>query len=264
MSKKMKLKSYLEVIYKEFNQAHYIETDPIRYPHQFRSYEDQELAAWLASIFSYGNIASIFKVLDQLFDFLGPSPARNLKQISQQKIKSFSQSTYYRFYRSQDIEQLLLVAQEVLQDYASLRDFYQDEASGIYSKDLKSFQDNWLKRFPNVTYGVRYMFPDPDLGASKRLHMLMRWIVRKDRIDLGLWNFIKPNDLIAPIDTHLLDISKKLELTKLKTSSKQTALQVTQSLRDLHPDDPIRYDFGLCRVGILRLKNEFLSSQVAR
>jgi len=101
---------------------------------------------------------------------------------------------------------------------------------------------------------VKLFFPRPSGGsACKRLNLFLRWMVRKnDGIDLGLWRSVKPSELIIPLDTHVGRIAYAIGLTDSRQQTWKTALEVTASLSKLDPEDPVKYDFSLCRLGILK------------
>ena len=100
--------------------------------------------------------------------------------------------------------------------------------------------------------GVRFFFPSPSEGsACKRLNLYLRWMVRpEDGIDCGVWTRVKPRQLVIPLDTHIARISTYIGLTDMRNPGWKMALDITHSLQRLHPDDPVRYDFALCHLGI--------------
>jgi uncharacterized protein (TIGR02757 family) len=89
-----------------------------------------------------------------------------------------------------------------------------------------------------------------DGSACKRWLMLLRWMVRREGVDLGLWTHLDPAELIIPVDTHVLRIARMVGLTSRKTADWRTALDVTTALRTLDPRDPVRFDFALAHLGI--------------
>ena len=99
------------------------------------------------------------------------------------------------------------------------------------------------------------MFPLPELGsACKRMNLFLRWMVRKDELDFGLWNEISPSKLVIPVDTHIAKISKTLKLTTYKNVSWKMAEQITENLKKFDPSDPLKYDFALCHIGMRKLE----------
>ncbi len=98
------------------------------------------------------------------------------------------------------------------------------------------------------------MFPLPEKGsACKRINLFLRWMVRKDELDFGFWDFISPSKLIIPVDTHIARIAISLKLTTRKNVSWQMAEEITSNLGKFDPVDPVKYDFALCHIGIRKL-----------
>lgn len=102
------------------------------------------------------------------------------------------------------------------------------------------------------------MFPLPEKGsACKRMNLFLRWMVRKDELDFGLWTClsgrqdeIPTSKLIIPVDTHIARICKQLKLTKKKNVSWKMAEEITNNLKKFDPNDPVKYDFALCHIGM--------------
>ena len=100
--------------------------------------------------------------------------------------------------------------------------------------------------------GVCYFFPRPSAGsACKRLNLFMRWMVRTDQIDLGVWTNVRPSRLIVPLDTHVIRVGRCLRLTRYISPGWKMAAEITASLRAIDPADPVRYDFSLCHLGMM-------------
>jgi uncharacterized protein (TIGR02757 family) len=107
-------------------------------------------------------------------------------------------------------------------------------------------------RFTRGHPGVCYFFPKPSAGSGcKRLNLFMRWMVRTDALDLGVWRHVSPAQLIVPLDTHVIRVGRCLGLTKYTSPGWKMARDITASLRRLDPDDPVKYDFSLCHLGMM-------------
>lgn len=106
----------------------------------------------------------------------------------------------------------------------------------------------------NITHGMKFMIPDPLKGsACKRMNLFLRWMIRKDQLDFGLWNEIPASKLVIPVDTHVAKICKQLKLTKKKNESWQMAEEITEHLKKFDAFDPVKYDFAICHIGIRKL-----------
>lgn len=258
---KTRAQKQLDEILTKYSGREFIKTDPIQVPHRYRYREDQELTAFIAAIFSFGNVASILRTLDSLLTPLGPRPFQALRQISSGELSHWLKPHYYRFYSSHDIEFLFRRLREIIEK-APLQSLFESQwqksSSNSYLEKLSQVRRVFLEGAPSSP-GLKFMFPDPLAGAAKRLHMFMRWMVRKDEVDLGLWQFASTSELVVPLDTHVFQICRHLGLTRLKSPSLKAVLEITERLKSFDAQDPIKYDFAICRVGVLKQKKEFLT-----
>ena len=82
--------------------------------------------------------------------------------------------------------------------------------------------------------------------------MALRWLVRKDDgvVDLGLWESLRPSQLFIPLDVHVGNTSRALGLTSRRANDRKTAVEITEALRTLRPEDPTWFDFALFGLGV--------------
>ena len=217
--------------------------DPILVAHR---YKDPTISL-ICALFAYGNVKQIVKFLDSL-DF-------SLLNKSDNEIKKGLKNHYYRFQKSEDIV-ALFTALKRLNGYSSLENVFKDAyykrrniIDGINAmiKVLKLL-------YPHDSQGYNFLISKvttktKGAGALKRWMMFLRWMVRSDNIDMGLWNKIDKSDLIMPLDTHTFNVSLKLGLLKRKTYDLQSAIELTKTLKTFDKDDPLKYDFALYRIG---------------
>jgi len=112
--------------------------------------------------------------------------------------------------------------------------------------------------------GVRYFFPRPSKGSGcKRLNLFLRWMVRRDALDLGVWRRVSPSKLVVPLDTHVIRVGRCLRLTSYASPGWRMARDITASLRRLDPDDPVKYDYALCHLGMRHPKLSALKAELA-
>ena len=158
---------------------------------------------------------------------------------------------------------LLLILQRMLRDSGSIEAFFlegDDPAQPHVGAALNSFSTRALATDLREAYGrrvpkqrgVSYFFPRPSAGsACKRLNLFLRWMVRRDEIDLGVWTRLSPARLIVPLDTHVIRLGRCLRLTRYTSPGWKMASEITASLRNVDAVDPVRYDFALCHVGMM-------------
>jgi uncharacterized protein (TIGR02757 family) len=169
----------------------------------------------------------------------------------------------HRWTRGRDLVALLWIIRQMLERSGSIERFFVeglDASDPDVERALNSFSYRALSldlraaygRRPPVRGGVRYFFPRPSAGsACKRLNLFLRWMVRRDEVDLGVWASIPPSKLIVPLDTHVIRLGRCLRLTRYTSPGWRMASEITASLRAIDPDDPVRFDFSLCHVGMM-------------
>ncbi len=224
------------------------------------------MAAFIAAVFAYGRVAQILKTLEQIFTPMGVSPYAFVRDFDVARDGEKFRHIVHRFNRGSDILGLLLGLQQIIRRDGSLKKFFlrgyapsQPDTTGALSLFVEAFLALDFtpvlgKRPPSAHAGFRYLLPSPRKGsACKRLHMFLRWVVRRDDgLDLGLWEEVAPNKLIVPLDTHVGRIARRIGMTERRAADGKTALDVTATLRGLEPEDPVKYDFALARLGILK------------
>jgi uncharacterized protein (TIGR02757 family) len=214
-------------------------------------YNDESIAL-ICALFAYGNARLIVKFLQSL-DF-------SLLEASDEKIQQTLSSHYYRFQNSDDVS-VLFMALKRLKAIDSIENIFYEG----YKKEANVLEGLWglietLKKVhPHKSRGYDFLVGCVPkkisvMGTYKRYMMYLRWMVRKDALDLGLWSKIDKKDLLLPLDTHTFKVSQRLGLLKRKTYDMKAAIEVTQRLRKFDKSDPIKYDFALYRLGQEKLQ----------
>jgi uncharacterized protein (TIGR02757 family) len=259
----MVLKKTLEQILGTRSAA-FLANDPLDFPRRYREPDDREMAAFFSAALAYGRVTIIRNNLADLFRRMPEGPAAFVRDFDSRRDSARLAGFRHRFNSGEDVACLCLLLRAMLEEAGSLERFFlegDDPAAVDIGPALSSFCRRALALDVTALYGcralpkdagVRYFFPNPQGGsACKRLCMLLRWLCRPDDgIDLGLWRGINPARLLIPIDTHTARISRLLGLTARRSPDWRMALEVTESLRRLDPDDPVRYDFALSHLGI--------------
>lgn len=238
-------------------RTHAFTHDPVQVVHEFGRREDQELVAFLASCLAYGQRKVFIPIVRQVLGVMGPHPYEFV--VSGDFRRADFDWFRYRFNDSSDLRCLFEGLHHILVHYGSLESAFvvaRDATSGL-REDLHLFvslfrSQDLLRVYGPAggTPGFRYLLPDPVKGgACKRLNMFLRWMVRRDSVDLGLWTGVSSSELVVPLDTHVQKMSLHLGLTSKKSSSWRTAEDITQSLSQLDPTDPLKYDFLLFSLG---------------
>ena len=258
------LKHHLDTFIANFPKERHLTNDPVQFVHRYDDARDREVVGLLASAFAYGNVKSVLRTVENVLGYLGPNPASSIAAFDPKTDLRRLRGFYHRFNTSRDLGVLFWIIRRALEDYGSLEgafastlspgDIGVEAALNNFCRVLLGFGHEQfyprgeLKR----RNGVRFFFPSPSEGsACKRLNLYLRWMVRpEDGIDCGVWTRVAPRQLVIPLDTHIARISTYIGLTDMHTPGWKMALDITHSLQRLHPDDPVRYDFALCHLGI--------------
>jgi len=253
------LKGLLESLYNACNDRKHIDHDPLQFLYKYSTRRDREIAAYFAACLAYGRVEQIEKSLTNLFARLGHSPfdfVRNFNAADVRKLRDFK----HRFTTGQCLADLMWVLRDVLAEYGSIENFF---VQGYNHSDeniipaLSKFCDSLLDAHTRSHHGhipraLGFLLPRPAKGSPcKRLNLFLRWMVRCDDIDAGLWKSIDKAKLIIPLDVHLARLTRILGFHNQKNTSLRTAVKITECFARIEPSDPVKYDFALCHFAIL-------------
>ncbi|HEX2788116.1 MAG TPA: TIGR02757 family protein [Ignavibacteria bacterium] len=261
---KTDLKKYLEQVYNQYKHKH-SSKDPVWVLHKFVHERDIEIAGLIVSCFAYGQVDQINKFTGELFSRTSMNIYEFTANFNEQKDKKFLRGLYYRFNDEKDLVYLFKNLNRVLKEHGSLKKVFLkhhknenenilDGLTGLVGELRKETQNKNQKETQNIA-SLRYLLPSPeDNSTCKRLNLFMRWMVRKDDIDLGIWKEIDKSKLVMPVDTHIYKVTQKLKMVKRKSCDLKYAVELTNELKEFDADDPVKYDFALCHV---RLDKKF-------
>lgn len=223
--------------------------DPVSFVHRYTNPADQEVVGLVAALLAFGNVKTILSKVQRVLDVLGPRPSEALDRDLSADLEDFR----HRVWRGQDVALLLRHAGEVRARHAGLHGpvVAALDAGASFREAVASLASELRGEAPGR--GLSHLVPDPLKGsACKRLLLFMRWMCRPaDGVDVGLWP-VSPRHLVIPVDTHVLRIGRNLGLTERVDASWRTAEEITASLRAFDADDPVKYDFAICHLGVSR------------
>lgn len=212
---------------------------------------DVETGGFIISCFTYGNINYINGFINQLFSKTGKSIHEFVCNFNKNKDLEIIKGIKYRFSDENDIIFLFDRLQDIFKEYGRMKHIFLD----LYKRNGNSIRDTLIgltSFFKRIDGKFSHLIPDASRNSPcKRLNLFLRWMVRKDNIDLGLWkNDIKTSDLIIPVDTHIHKVSRMLGLIDRKSVNMRFAIELTNNLKKFDPSDPVKYDFALCHIDI--------------
>jgi uncharacterized protein (TIGR02757 family) len=253
------LKQRLDALYASFNCVDSA-TDPVQLVRRFGDPADREVAGFCAAALAFGRVTSVLQSIDRLFAVMGPSPASFVRSFDARRQRHCFKPLVHRWTSGDDLVALVLVLQRMLQR-GSIEEFFVEGVSPDspdLSSALESFSTRALATDLRPAYGrrtpspgVAYFFSRPSRGgACKRLNLFLRWMVRSDAVDFGIWRRVPAAKLIIPLDTHVIRVGRCLRLTRYTSPGWKMAADITKSLREFDPTDPVKYDFSLCHLGM--------------
>lgn len=254
-------KDFLDELYELYSKKHFIIEDPIQFVYQYSLKQDQELIAFLASSLAFGQRKAMIPFLSRFLSLLGTKPSLFLKSFGFFENLEEIENLLYRFIRGVDLIFFLDRISQVLVQYESIAELFREgfernksvKEAIIHFVQIfesiapsKSIPKRIQKQFLARQRNIRYLLPSPQRGsACKRWNLFLRWMVRHDSVDLGLWDFIPCSSLYVPVDTHIKKISKDLGWTSRKSEDWIMCEEITQKLREMDPHDPVKYDLAL-------------------
>ncbi len=258
----VRLKPVLDELYHQYNCADRV-ADPIEIARRYPEPADRELVAFCAAALAFGRVASVLQSIERLLAVMTPSPAAFVSRFDATRDRRLFDGLGHRWMRGRDLAALIWILRQMIAARGSIEQFflrgYDPDAPDV-GPALEAFSDAALRLDLRSVYGARrpqrhgvaYFFPKPSSGsACKRLNLFLRWMVRNDGVDFGLWRSVSPGKLIIPLDTHIVRLGRCLRLTTYTTPGWRMATEITASLRLLDPGDPVKYDFSLCHLGMM-------------
>lgn len=281
------LKEFLDLKYDQYNRPDFIENDPICIPHLFTQKQDIEIMGFWASILAWGQRKTIINKCKELINLMDSAPydfilnhqENDLKRFVSFKHRTFNETdTLYfieffkqHYLRSDTLETAFnrlrpnIFRDEFLEErkhssYLTVTSSLPCYLGELNSTKSESVIENALNSFRTYFFSLpdfpprtkKHVSSPTQKSTCKRLNMFLRWMVRKDDrgVDFGIWNNIKPSDLICPTDLHVERVARKLKLISRKQVDWLTASELTENLRKFDPIDPVKYDFALFALGI--------------
>ena len=232
-----------------------IEPDPLQLVLRYDEPRDQEVAGLIAAAFAYGRAEIIVANIGAVLAKMTPSPFRYLQTFDAREATRRFAGFAHRFHKTPDLVAFLGCLARAIREHGSLgglfRTCYDGEDEDI-RESIARFTKTLRGHRPPAT--INYLLTSPDDGsACKRMNLFLRWMVRRTPPDLGIWTFVDPAKLLMPVDTHVHRIATFLGLNDRKSADWKAARAMTDRLSQFDAADPVRYDFALCRLGILDL-----------
>ena len=260
---KISIKEELDKLYIKYETKNFIKDDPVQFVHIFKNPKDIEIAGFISALFAFGKREMFIKKLFSLFNFMQMQPYEFIVNFDK---KAYCSDFNYRFIKPNDL----------LIFFGELKKLYTKDKSSLEELFAEGFKTSLYKEyrvFNSLQYVCDYFYKNPDFlqneakypgykfmlsnpknkGAMKRLNMFLRWMIRKNSpVDICIWSFLDPSELLIPLDVHVGNISRSAGLLNRKQNDFKSVMELTEILKEFDPKDPIKYDFALFGYGVNR------------
>jgi uncharacterized protein (TIGR02757 family) len=260
---KSSLHATLDDIYARFHKPEFMSMDPIELVRKFSAPRDIEIAGLLASALAYGQVENIRSSIERILRITGNDLGYFVCVTSYGDKRKMLKNFKHRFNDGNDFALLFECVKRAFLEKGSLQSLF---VEGITAEEanLKTALNQFVMKLNAWAVAIngqtgrsfRHLLPMPQAGSScKRLNMYLRWMVREnDGIDLGIWRGVSPAMLIIPVDTHVAAIARRLKMTRRNSADWRMAEEITGVLKKISPSDPVKYDFSLCRAGMVSFR----------
>ena len=256
MDKQQEIKKLLDSKVRQYNRVDFIEKDPICIPHQYKKQQDIEIAAFFAAVFAWGNRTTIINKSNELLNRMDQAPHDFILNHTPKDLKKLLGFVHRTFNDTDTLYCIEFFKHHFVKHQSLETAFFQNQITGAKIKTTEAALTHFQSYFMSLEDAPRRTqkhVSSPVSGSTcKRLNMFLRWMIRKDKqgVDFGVWDSIKPAELIIPIDVHVARVSRSLGILKRPQTDWQAALELTQYCRTLDPKDPVKYDFALFSLGV--------------
>jgi uncharacterized protein (TIGR02757 family) len=243
------LRDTLEEIYRRLNRPDIVGHDPVGFLRGHADLRDREVVGLVAATLAYGRVRQINASVAEALGRLGPEPARAARDRG--GLEAAFEGFKHRFTTGGEVAALLDGAAKLQSRHGSLGARFASLVAGPDDTTVPALARFVGELRAGGSCEGSSLLPEPSRGsACKRLHLFLRWMVRRDEVDPGGWDDVPRSKLVVPLDTHMHRIGRALGFTRRKQADLRAALEITAALREFCPEDPVKYDFGLTRLGI--------------
>ncbi|MCK4549208.1 MAG: TIGR02757 family protein [Candidatus Krumholzibacteria bacterium] len=247
------LKKALDNLYERYDRREYLDPDPLVFLYDYPDVLDREIVGLISSSLAFGGVRQIMASVEKVLEPMGRSPRDFVTNTSQGRMSKLFEGFKHRWATSEDLVQMLTGVRSMIKGHGSLEKGF---TAGMRDDDVDVIPA--MTRFASEIVCVGSgagvcLIPDPcRKSACKRLNLFLRWMVRSDNVDPGGWDGVPAGKLIIPLDTHMYRFASLLGMTGRKQANLATAREITAQFAEISPDDPVKYDFALTRLGIRR------------
>lgn len=248
--KTTELKDFLEEKVIQYNQPKFMDTDPVQIPHLYTQKADIEIAGFLTATIAWGNRKSILKNAHKLMELLDDAPFQFVMQHQENDLERLAPFVH-RTFNGTDLIFFIHSLRNIYQNHHGLETIFDTHATKTSLQPAIHALKTHFFEIPHPLRTTKHISDPLKNSAAKRINMFLRWMIRKDAagVDFGIWNLCS-SLLSCPLDVHSGNVARKLGLLSRKQNDAKALLELDFSLRQLDPEDPVKYDFALFGLGV--------------
>ncbi|MDE5837539.1 MAG: TIGR02757 family protein [Paramuribaculum sp.] len=246
------IKDLLDSEAKRINSPEFIADDPVQFAHRFSDLRDIEIASLLCASIAWGNRKMICRDCNKMLALMDNDPYAYMMDKGYEELPD--DLNIHRTFFARNFKHFLRGLRDIYSACGSLQDFARKQEIQHSTHPAWKLVESINAALADANSGKgdsRCLPLNMDTTALKRVNMALRWLVRNDGIvDLGVWDVIKSSQLYIPLDVHVGNVARSLELVDRKANDRKTVEQLTAILREMRPEDPVFYDFALFGIGM--------------
>ena len=249
MQNNQEIYQLLEEKYDQFNRKSFIESDPISIPHLFDKKEDIEIAGFISATIAWGQRKTIIKNARKFVELMDMEPYWFVMDHSGDELRRF-ENFKHRTFNGIDATYFITALKNIYQNYNGLESLFAENTNNM-QQAISGFKQLFFElKHPSRT--IKHISDPLKNSSAKRINMFLRWMVRNDNrgVDFGIWKSIQPANLMCPLDIHSGNVARKLGLLQRKQNDWKAVEELTQKLRLIDKNDPVKYDFSLFGLGV--------------
>ncbi len=252
-------KKFLDKLVLKYNTPEFIPNDPVCIPHRFTKKQDIEISGFYAAIFAWGNRTTIINKCSELLNRMDNSPFQFMSQHTSSDLKKLV-GFKHRTFNDTDLLYSVAFFHHWYSKHNSLEDAFSSNIKIHHETTehaLNGFRNHFFSLEDVPTRTFKHIASPAQYSACKRINMYLRWMIRTDSygVDFGLWKKIKPSQLVCPLDVHVQRVAIHLGLLTRTQSDWKAAIELTQNLKTMDANDPVKYDFALFGLGVNQKTN---------
>jgi uncharacterized protein (TIGR02757 family) len=243
-------RQFLEELYARYNRRKHARSDPVRFLYAYEDIREREVAGLIAASLAYGRLGHILRSVADVLSRLQGEPRRFILSATSRRLRDACAGFRHRLVNQDRLWRFLLAVKDVLERHGSLEACFASHDAPSSPTILPGLM-GLAGELADRGRAPAHLVARPEKGsACKRWNLYLRWLVRRDEVDPGGWERVRPSRLIVPLDVHMWRVCRKLGLTRRKVCNLKAAMEITDGFRRVSPADPVKYDFALMHASL--------------